>query len=86
MHSRFLAIVLLLCSTAAVGGAPKQAILGHRSTPLLTVDGLTFKDLDRNGKLDPYEDWLKWTPKTGQLYKVVGTSRGRTHGDEAREA
>jgi beta-glucosidase len=57
MHSRFLAIVLLLCSTAAVGGAPKQAILGHRSTPLLTVDGLTFKDLDRNGKLDPYEDW-----------------------------
>jgi beta-glucosidase len=24
---------------------------------LLTVDGLTFKDLDRNGKLDPYEDW-----------------------------
>lgn len=57
MHSRFLAIVLLLCSTAAVGGAPKQAILGHRSTPLLAVDGLTFKDLDRNGKLDPYEDW-----------------------------
>src|SRR5271167_2367530 len=57
MHSRFSAIVLLLCSTAAVGGAPKQAILGHRSTPLLTVDGLTFKDLDRNGKLDPYEDW-----------------------------
>jgi beta-glucosidase len=49
--------MLLLCSTAAVGGAPKQAILGHRSAPLLTVDGLTFKDLDRNGKLDPYEDW-----------------------------
>src|SRR5277367_4433359 len=56
MHSGVLAM-LLLCSTAAVGGAPKQAILGHRSTPLLTVDGLTFKDLDRNGKLEPYEDW-----------------------------
>lgn len=24
---------------------------------LLTVDGLAFKDLNRNGKLDPYEDW-----------------------------
>jgi beta-glucosidase len=22
-----------------------------------TVDGLTFKDLNRNGRLDPYEDW-----------------------------
>jgi beta-glucosidase len=31
--------------------------LGHRSAPLLTVDGLTFKDLNRNGRLDPYEDW-----------------------------
>jgi beta-glucosidase len=24
---------------------------------LLTVDGLAFKDLNKNGKLDPYEDW-----------------------------
>jgi beta-glucosidase len=39
------------------GSEPKQPILGHRSAPLLTVDGLTFKDLNRNGKLDPYEDW-----------------------------
>ena len=51
MHSRVFALVLLVCSTAAVGGAPKQAILGHRSTPLLTVDGLTFKDLDEMGSL-----------------------------------
>src|SRR6202044_1039326 len=57
MHTRFLALVLLVCSTSSVGGAPEQAILGHRSAPLLTVDGLTFKDLNRNGKLDPYEDW-----------------------------
>jgi beta-glucosidase len=57
MHSRFFTLVLLVCSTSVAGGAPKQGILGHRSTPLLTVDGLTFKDLDRNGKLDPYEDW-----------------------------
>jgi len=57
MHARLFGLVLLACSTAALGGAPKQPILGHRSAPLLTVDGLTFKDLDRNGKLDPYEDW-----------------------------
>ncbi|WP_227742486.1 hypothetical protein [Parabacteroides distasonis] len=24
---------------------------------LLTVDGYAFKDLNRNGRLDPYEDW-----------------------------
>jgi beta-glucosidase len=57
MHLRFFALVLVVCSTAPVGSAPKQAILGHRSAPLLTVDGLTFKDLNKNGKLDPYEDW-----------------------------
>src|SRR5262245_10934161 len=34
-----------------------QPDLGHRSVSLLVVDGLQFKDLDRNGKLDPYEDW-----------------------------
>jgi beta-glucosidase len=58
MHARLFALVLLACSTAAMdAGAPKQPVLGHRSVPVLTVDGLTFKDLDRNGKLDPYEDW-----------------------------
>ena len=57
MHSRFFLLVLLVCATAAIGGAPKQPALGHRSALLLTVDGLTFKDLNKNGKLDPYEDW-----------------------------
>ncbi len=56
MVPRFLTLVLI-CSAAVVDGAPKQPTLGHRSAPLLTVDGLTFKDLDKNGKLDPYEDW-----------------------------
>ena len=40
----------------------KQPELGHRFAPLLTVDGSQFKDLDRNGKLDPYEDW-RLTPE-----------------------
>lgn len=33
------------------------ATLGHTSAPLLTVDRYAFKDLNRNGALDPYEDW-----------------------------
>jgi beta-glucosidase len=34
--------------------------LGYSPTSgvkILTVDGLAFKDLNKNGKLDPYEDW-----------------------------
>ena len=33
------------------------ATLGYTSAPLLTVDRFAFKDLNRNGILDPYEDW-----------------------------
>jgi len=36
---------------------PTQPTLGVRSVPLLNVDGLQFKDLNRNGRVDPYEDW-----------------------------
>jgi beta-glucosidase len=66
MRRRMLMVfgVLVLFSAALgagpgkrAGSEPKQPILGHRSAPLLTVDGLTFKDLNRNGKVDPYEDW-----------------------------
>jgi beta-glucosidase len=35
----------------------KGATLGYTSASLLTVDGYVFKDLNRNGTLDPYEDW-----------------------------
>jgi beta-glucosidase len=34
--------------------------LGYATTSgvkILTVDGLAFKDLNKNGKLDKYEDW-----------------------------
>ena len=33
------------------------ATLGYTSAPLLVVDKYAFKDLNRNGTLDPYEDW-----------------------------
>jgi beta-glucosidase len=34
-----------------------QPILGHRSAPLINERGFQFKDLNKNGKLDKYEDW-----------------------------
>lgn len=51
-------VALTACNAEAQSGkAVAQAVLGQRSAPILTVDGQQFKDLDRNGVLDPYEDW-----------------------------
>ena len=41
------------------------ATLGYEKdsgVKILTVDGKAFKDMNRNGKLDPYEDW-RLTPE-----------------------
>lgn len=53
---RTTAMIALLAAMPALA-APSQPVLGSRSAQMLTVDGLRFRDLDRNGKLDPYEDW-----------------------------
>src|ERR1700745_3206144 len=57
-------IVLFISSAVVLGavyalqsGSVQPPELGHRSATLLTVDGLQFKDLNRDGKLDVYEDW-----------------------------
>ena len=42
----------LVCQT-------KGPTLGYTSAPIITVDGYAFKDLNRNGSLDVYEDWRK---------------------------
>lgn len=44
-------------TAAAPSPSPVQPELGVRSVAVLIIDGLRFKDLDHNGKLDPYEDW-----------------------------
>ncbi len=59
-------------STAAVSGVglllsgmvassqtprPPQPEIGARVVEVLRLDGLLFKDLNKNGRLDPYEDW-----------------------------
>ena len=33
--------------------------LGYTTAPILTVGGRAFKDLNRNGNLDPYENWRR---------------------------
>lgn len=38
-------------------GLAGQPIISARTKAVLTADGKQFKDLNANGKLDPYEDW-----------------------------
>ncbi len=40
----------------------RQPRLESRGAPIISVGRLTFRDLDRNGKLTPYEDW-RLTPQ-----------------------
>ncbi len=59
-HSLTLSVFLLWCTPlASQTTVSTQPALGRRSVPILTVDGLQFKDLNRNGRLDTYEDWRR---------------------------
>lgn len=53
----FLTGLWLFASNVGRTQPKSQPSLGYRSAKLLTVGGLQFKDLNKNGKLDPYEDW-----------------------------
>lgn len=48
---------LLLALPSLALAQASQPLLGARSAPIIQQDGLRFRDLDHNGKLDPYEDW-----------------------------
>ena len=55
----------LLVSTCACSGTKWTEVekdSANSGVRLLTVDGYAFKDLNRNGRLDPYEDW-RLTPE-----------------------
>jgi|WetSurMetagenome_2_1015567.scaffolds.fasta_scaffold00005_95 beta-glucosidase len=60
-------IVVSLCSHSC-GRNPEivQPELGTKSVKILDLDGYRFKDLNRNGKLDKYEDW-RLSPRTRSL-------------------
>lgn len=52
-----LCAVLALPGFASAAEAPIQPELVATSVEILTVDGYQFKDLNKNGELDKYEDW-----------------------------
>src|SRR5580692_11106492 len=51
--------LLLICPWGSSIAAPAQPQphLGTRTAPLIHKDGLLFRDLNRDGVLEPYEDW-----------------------------
>ena len=65
MSSRIVFSYAAVFAAAAIGlvaarqPTPSQPVLGTRTVKVLDVDGLKFKDLNKNGKLDVYEDWRK---------------------------
>ena len=52
-------LILALAGLALAGCGQKytQPELGARKAPVLTEGKYQFKDLNKNGKVDPYEDW-----------------------------
>ncbi len=59
--SRFpahLAALALPVALAAQRPTP-QPVLGTRTVPILEQDGRRFRDLNRNGTLEPFEDWRR---------------------------
>ncbi len=52
-----IAVAGALALASGRNAAVDQPAIGARVKPVLTVGGLQFKDLNGNGRLDPYEDW-----------------------------
>src|SRR5664279_6443037 len=44
-------------ASGQAGPTPAQPKIEARVAPLLKINNLMFRDLNRNGSLDPYEDW-----------------------------
>jgi len=67
---------LLLCAATAAllascahAPAVQAPAVQSRAKPIVTVDGLKFKDLNANGRLDAYEDWRR--PVDGRVADLV---------------
>jgi len=61
-HLKFVLIPIVFVVTTLTSfdndtSKPDQPVLGTRFVKILDVAGLKFKDLNKNGKLDGYEDW-----------------------------
>ncbi len=57
MKLRLLFVIFFCGHGLFAQSRPAQPVIGTRSAKVLTVEGLRFKDLNRNGQIDPYEDW-----------------------------
>jgi beta-glucosidase len=57
----FLLLAAALFALSVRAAKPKLVSpkFSRRTVKLIRVEGLYFKDLNKNGKLDPYEDWRK---------------------------
>lgn len=66
-------IMALLCAPLSVSTwsqSINQPELGHQSAMLIQQDGLKFKDLNHDGKLNKYEDWrIPATQRADDLLK-----------------
>lgn len=56
---RLLISTALAMAAGSAALAAQQPELGVRGGKIVTVDGLRFRDLDRDGKLSPFEDWRR---------------------------
>jgi beta-glucosidase len=56
-QSVLLPVVFMLFASIGLKTNEKQPELGVRTVYLIEVNGLKFKDLNKNGQLDKYEDW-----------------------------
>lgn len=58
MRAKTSRALLAAATLPLFGAAPTvQPRLGTRGAPILEVQGLRFRDLNRSGALEPYEDW-----------------------------
>lgn len=50
-------LLTTLCASALLLHAADQPKIDSHKAPIITKDGLRFRDLNKNGVLDRYEDW-----------------------------
>ena len=78
MSSRIVFLCTAAVAAAGIGLAAQGRktpsapgpVLGTRTVQILTVEGQRFKDLNKNGALDPYEDWRR--PVDARVADLVG--------------
>ena len=61
---------LIIAAMPLVAQPVSQPVVQSVTTPIITVAGARFRDLDRDGTLDPYEDWR--LPSRARAADLVG--------------